>query len=90
MGAIFRANFALISRWFFGKVAVTGWGTGLGEQLLEQCQDTCPGARKFCRINNTLQKLFEAAEKNIIGRAAPALGKSTTKKVAAAKTGQQL
>jgi hypothetical protein len=90
MWAIFRADFALISRWFFGKAAVTGLGTGLGEQLLEQCQDKYPGARKFCRINNTLQKLIEATEKNIIGRAATAVGKSTTKKVAAAKTGQHL
>jgi hypothetical protein len=45
MGAIFRGNFAVISRWFFGKAAVTGLAAGLGEQLLEQCQDKYPGAR---------------------------------------------
>jgi hypothetical protein len=90
-------NFALISRRFRGNFALLfrqGCGNRLGDRVggtaTGTAQDKYPGGRKFCRIENIPQKLFEAEKKNFIGRAASAVCKSTTKKVAAAKAGQQL
>jgi hypothetical protein len=68
---------------------VTGLGAGLGEQLLKQRRINIPEVESFVALI-TSPKNYLRRRKNFIGRAAPAVCKSTTKKVAAAKTGQQL